>query len=243
MSGKIEGRNPVIEAIKAGREIDKILIAKGSDGSVAKIRALAREHGIVVSETERGKLNEISETGAHQGVIAMASAHTYVSVDDILQRAEDRGEPPFIVILDEITDPHNLGSILRSANGAGVHGVIIPKRRSVGLSGVVAKSSAGAVEYTPVAKVANLAATIDYLKSKNIWFFGTHQNAEIRYTDADLSGATGIVIGSEGEGMGRLIAEKCDFLVSIPMQGEINSLNASVAASILMFEAVRQRGY
>lgn len=241
MSDKIEGRNPVIEAIKSGREIDKILIAKGVEGSVVKIKALAKENGILVQEVERSKLNEISETHSHQGIIAMAAMQRYVSVDDILQIASDKGEPPFIVILDEITDPHNLGSVLRTANAAGVHGVIIPKRRSAGLSGTVAKTSAGAIEYTPVARVTNIAHTIDYLKEKNIWFYGTHQSAEVCYTEADLKGSIGIIIGSEGEGMGRLVAEKCDFLISIPMRGEINSLNASVAAGILMYEAVRQR--
>ncbi|MDR0405635.1 MAG: 23S rRNA (guanosine(2251)-2'-O)-methyltransferase RlmB [Clostridiales bacterium] len=241
MSGNIEGRNPVIEAIKSGREIDKILIAGGAEGSIAKIKALARERGIPLLEVDRAKLNGMSETGAHQGVIAMAAARGYVSPDDILKRAEERGEPPFIIVLDEITDPHNLGSVLRTANAAGAHGVIIPKRRSAGLTEVAAKTSAGAVEYTPVARVSNLADTIDRLKKKNVWFYGASQNAEVCYTKADYRGAVGIVVGSEGGGMGRLIAEKCDFLVAIPMAGEINSLNASVAAGILMYEAVRQR--
>lgn len=241
MSGKIEGRNPVIEAIKAGRDIDKIFIAKGSEGSISKIIALAKEKGIVVQQVERIRINEIAESSTHQGVVAMVSSHRYATVDDILKSAEEKGEAPFIIILDEVQDPQNLGSIIRSANAAGVHGVIIPKRRSAGLSSAAAKISAGAVEYTPVARVSSLARTIDSLKDKNIWFYGTHQNASSDYTKVDYSGGVGIVIGSEGEGMGRLISEKCDFLVSIPMKGEINSLNASVAAGVLMYEVVRQR--
>ncbi|OQB13898.1 MAG: putative TrmH family tRNA/rRNA methyltransferase [Firmicutes bacterium ADurb.Bin193] len=240
-SGKIEGRNPVIEAIKAGREIDKIFIASGAEGSIQVIKALAFEHGIEVVTVPRGKINEMSETGNHQGVVAVAAVHSYAGVDDILSLAEQKGEAPFIIVLDGVCDPHNLGSILRTANGAGAHGIIIPKRRSAGLGETVAKVSAGAVEYTPVARVSNLAQTMDYLKKKNIWFYGAHQNADLLYTAADLSGGIGLVIGSEGEGISRLTAEKCDFLVSLPMAGEINSLNASVAAGILMYEAVRQR--
>jgi len=240
VSDKIEGRNPVIEAIKAGREIDKILVAKG-EGSIKKIIAMAIDSGIVVQEVERAKLNEISETHAHQGVIAMAAMHNYATVDDILRRAKERGEAPFIIILDEITDPHNLGSILRTANAAGAHGIIIPKRRSVGLNSTVAKTSAGAIEYTHVAKVSNIVQTIESLKEQGVWFYGTHQSAKTSYTETDFKGGIGLVIGSEGEGIGRLITEKCDFLLSIPMSGEINSLNASVAAGVLMYEVVRQR--
>lgn len=240
VSDKIEGRNPVLEAIKAGREIDKILVAKG-EGSITKIVAMAIANGIVVQEVERAKLNDISETHAHQGVIAMAAMHDYATVDDILRRAKERGEAPFIIILDEITDPHNLGSILRTANAAGAHGIIIPKRRSVGLNSTVAKTSAGAIEYTHVAKVSNIAQTIESLKEQGIWFYGTHQSAKTGYTQTDFKGGVGLVIGSEGEGIGRLITEKCDFLLSIPMLGEINSLNASVAAGVLMYEVVRQR--
>jgi len=240
MSDKIEGRNPVLEAIKAGREIDKILVAKG-DGSISKIVHLALSNNIVVQEVQREKLNEISETHSHQGVIAMAAMHEYASVEDILNLAKSKGEAPFIIILDEITDPHNLGSILRTANAAGAHGVIIPKRRSVGLNSTVAKTSAGAIEYTLVAKVSNLTQTIKSLKEQGVWFYGTHQDAEADYTDVDFKGGVGLVIGSEGEGMGRLIKENCDFLISIPMLGEINSLNASVAAGVLMYEVVRQR--
>jgi 23S rRNA (guanosine2251-2'-O)-methyltransferase len=242
MSDKIIGRNPVIEAIKADRDIDKIFIAKGSEGSISKIIALAREKGVVVSQVERAKINEIAQSTAHQGVVALALSHSYADVDDILKRAEEKGEAPFIIILDEVQDPQNLGSIIRTANGAGAHGIIIPKRRSAGLGSVAAKISVGAAEYTPVARVSSLAATIDELKKKNIWFYGTHQNAPSDYTEVDYSGGVGIVIGSEGKGMGRLITEKCDFLVSIPMKGEINSLNASVAAGVLMYEVVRQRG-
>ena len=241
MTDKIEGRNPVAEAIKSGREIDKLFIAKGSEGSIGKIIALAKQSGIVIQSVDRMKLNELSETGGHQGVIAMVAAHSYATVEDILNRAADKGEAPFIVILDEVQDPHNLGSVLRTANAAGAHGVIIPKRRSAGLGATAAKVSAGAVEYTPVARVANITQTMEELKKQNIWFFGTHQDAQCDYTAADYSGGVGIVIGGEGEGMGRLVAEKCDFLVSIPMNGEINSLNASVAAGILMYEVLRQR--
>ena len=238
---KIEGRNPVTEAIKSGREIDKLLVS-AREGSIKKIVAMAKEKGIVVQEVVRTKLDELSETGAHQGVIALVAAHDYATVEDILANAEQKGEKPFIILLDEITDPHNLGSILRTANATGAHGVIIPKRRSVGLSSVVAKTSAGALEYTPVARVSNLAQTIDKLKEQGIWFYATHQDATQAYTEVDLKGGIGIVIGSEGNGVSRIVAEKCDFLISIPMKGEINSLNASVAAGVIMYEALRQRG-
>ena len=203
---------------------------------------MAKERGIVVQEVVKSKLDELSDTGAHQGVIALVAAHSYATVEDILKIAEDKGESPFIILLDEITDPHNLGSILRTANAVGAHGVIIPKRRSVGLSGVVAKTSAGALEYTPVAKVTNLAQTIDALKEKGVWFYATHQDAKQSYTEVDYKGGVGIVIGSEGHGVSRIVAEKCDFLISIPMKGEINSLNASVAAGVIMYEALKQRG-
>lgn len=238
---KIEGRNPVTEAIKSGREIDKLLVS-AREGSIKKIVAMAKEKGIVVQEVVRTKLDELSETGAHQGVIALVAAHDYATVEDILANAEQKGEKPFIILLDEITDPHNLGSILRTANATGAHGVIIPKRRSVGLSSVVAKTSAGALEYTPVARVSNLAQTIEKLKEQGIWFYATHQDATQSYTEVDLKGGIGIVIGSEGNGVSRIVAEKCDFLISIPMKGEINSLNASVAAGVIMYEALRQRG-
>lgn len=238
---KIEGRNPVTEAIRSGREIDKLLVS-AKEGSIKKIVAMAKERGIVVQEVVKSKLDELSETGAHQGVIALVAAHSYATVDDILKVAQDKGESPFIILLDEITDPHNLGSILRTANAVGAHGVIIPKRRSVGLSSVVAKTSAGALEYTPVARVTNLAQTIDGLKEKGVWFYATHQDAKQSFTEVDYKGGVGIVIGSEGNGVSRIVAEKCDFLISIPMKGEINSLNASVAAGVVMYEALRQRG-
>lgn len=241
MSGRIEGRNPVIEALRAGRQIDKILIAKGAAGSISIIKALARQSKVIVSEVERKRLDIISQSSSHQGVIAFAAVQSYVSVDDILKFANGKGERPFIIILDEITDPHNIGSIIRTANAAGAHGVIIPKRNSAGLSATVAKTSAGAIEYTPVARVSNIAQTIEYLKSNNVWIYGTHQSAETNYTETDLTVAAGLVIGSEGLGMGALISRKCDFLIGIPMSGEINSLGASVAAGILMFEVVRQR--
>ena len=236
----IEGRNPVIEALKSGREIDRILIAKNLHGT-DKIWTLARERGVSVSQTDRAKLDGMTVTNAHQGVIAVVAAHHYVSVDDILRAAEQKGEPPFIIVLDEVTDPHNLGAVIRTANAAGAHGVIIPKRRSAGLTETVVKTSAGAVEYTPVARVANLARTIDDLKRENIWFYGANRDATLSYTDADFKGGAGIIIGGEGAGIGRLIAEKCDFLVSIPMKGRIDSLNASVAAGVLMYEVVKQR--
>ena len=204
---KIEGRNPVTEAIKSGREIDKLLVS-AKEGSIKKIVAMAKERGIVVQEVVRTKLDELSETGAHQGVIALVAAHNYATVEDILARAEEKGESPFVILLDEITDPHNLGSILRTANAVGAHGVIIPKRRSVGLSSVVAKTSAGALEYTPVARVTNLAQTIDFLKEKGVWFYATHQDATQSYTEVDLKGGIGIVIGSEGNGVSRIVAEK-----------------------------------
>lgn len=241
---KIEGRNPVMEAIKAERTIDKIFILKGEkEGSIVKIIAMAREKGIVIQEVEKAKLDQLAQTGAHQGIVAFVSTYDYVDVKDIINAAREKGEQPFIIILDEITDPHNLGSVLRSANAAGAHGVIIPKRRSVGLSAVVAKSSAGAIEYVPVAKVSNIAQTIDSLKEENIWVVGTDANGQKVHFESDLKGPIALVIGSEGEGLGRLVKENCDFLVKVPMKGKISSLNAGVAAAVLMFEVVRQRGY
>ncbi|MCX7715108.1 MAG: 23S rRNA (guanosine(2251)-2'-O)-methyltransferase RlmB [Clostridia bacterium] len=238
---KIEGRNPVMEALKAGREIDKIMIKKGGrEGSILSIVKKAKEMGIIIQEVEKNKLDSISQTGNHQGVIAVAAVCQYASVDDILNRADKRGEAPFIIICDKITDPHNLGSILRSANCVGAHGVIIPKRNSAGLGSTVAKTSAGAVEYTPVARVTNIARTIDDLKQRGIWIAAADMDGELMY-NVNLSGAIGLVIGSEGEGIGRLVKEKCDFIVKIPMFGEIASLNASVAAGVLMYEILRQR--
>lgn len=240
---RIEGRNPVVEALRKGRHIDKLFIQKDlTDGSMGRIRALAHENGVIVSEVAKPKLDQMSQTGAHQGVIACTAVHEYVEVEELLAIAKGKGESPFLVIADEISDPHNLGSILRTANAAGVHGVIIPKHRSVGLSAVVAKASAGAVEYVPVARVTNLARTLEELKKQGIWAVGAAMEGKQTYYQADYTGGLAIVVGSEGFGISRLLKEKCDFLVSIPMKGEINSLNASVAAGILMMEASRQRG-
>ena len=241
MSDKIIGRNPVAEAIKSGREIDKIMVKKGEiEGSLRPIIKKARDMGIPVIEADKNKLSELAEGGNHQGVIAYAAAHDYASLDDIFKKAEEKGEPPFIVILDKITDPHNFGSIIRTANCAGAHGIIIPKRGSVGLNEVVAKTSAGAIEYVPVAKVTNIAQTIDALKERGVWVAGAEAGGDTMYK-TDLSGSMALVIGSEGEGISRLVKEKCDFLVEIPMFGDVNSLNASVAAAVLMYEVVRRR--
>jgi len=239
----LEGRNPVLEALKAGRTINKILIARGErEGSIRQIAAVAKDMGITIQEVDRRNLDSISLTKSHQGVIAYVSVKEYVEVDDILKAAEKSGTPPFILILDEINDAHNLGSILRTADAVGVHGVIIPKRRAVGLTSVVAKASAGAVEYVPVARVTNIAQTIDYLKKNNIWVIGTDQTGDKEFYKSDLKGPVALVIGSEGEGMGRLVREKCDFIVRIPMMGNISSLNASVAAAVIMYEILKQRG-
>lgn len=241
MQDKIIGRNPVLEAIKSGREIDKIYIKKGGiEGSLTVIVKKAKSAGILISETDKKKLDEMAEGENHQGIIAVAAMHEYATVDDILSAAEKKGEPPFVIICDKITDPHNLGSILRTANCVGAHGVIIPKRSSVGLNSVVAKTSAGAIEYTPVAKVTNIAQTIDMLKDRGLWIAGADMGGDVMY-QTDLTGAIGLVIGSEGNGISRLVLEKCDYVVSIPMYGDINSLNASVAASVLMYEVSRQR--
>lgn len=241
--GYVEGRNPVMEAIKGGREIDKILIAKGSEqGSINKIIGMAKDKKIVIQYVERAKLDSMSETKSHQGVIALVTPYTYKTVDDIIETAENRKEDPFMIILDEIEDPHNLGAIIRTAECVGAHGVIIPKRRAVGLTPVVIKASAGAVEYMNIAKVSNIASTIEELKEKGIWVYGADMGGDQHYYDRDLAGPIAIVIGSEGKGIGRLIKEKCDFLVKIPMAGKVASLNASVAASVMMYEVLRQRG-
>jgi 23S rRNA (guanosine2251-2'-O)-methyltransferase len=238
----LEGRNPILEALKSGRSINKILIAKGDrEGSINQIISSAREKGIVIQEVERAKLDSISETHGHQGVIALAAVRNYVDVDDILNAAREKGEAPFIIILDGIKDAYNLGSILRTSDAAGVHGVIIPKRRAVGLTPVVSKASAGAVEYVPVARVTNIVQTIEYLKSRNVWVVGTDMSGENSFYISDLTGPVALVIGSEGEGMNRLTAEKCDFLVNIPMRGQISSLNAAVAGAIVMYEVLKQR--
>ncbi len=238
----LEGRNPVFEALKSGRQIDKILIAKSDNkGSITRIIALAKEKRILISEVERSKLDAISQTGAHQGIIAYVAAATYVSVQDIIDYAHECNEPPFIIICDSLNDSHNLGSIIRTAHCCGAHGVIIPKHRSVGLTAACAKASAGAAEYMKVAKVTNLSRCIDDLKKAGLWICGTDADGENDIYSADLSGPIGVVIGSEGEGMSRLVKESCDFLVRIPMKGKINSLNASVAAGVLMYEVVRRR--
>lgn len=239
----LEGRNALTEALSAGRPVDKVYIAAGdTDRALARLAALAKQAGAVVVETDRRKLDQMSATGAHQGVIAMTAAHSYASMDDIFARAEESGRPPLIVICDELTDPHNLGAILRTAECAGAHGVIIPKRRSVGLTAVVGKASAGAVEYMPVVRVGNITAAIRELKSRGVWVYGTAADGAQTLYQADLKGAAAIVIGNEGEGMSRLVAESCDVMLSIPMRGKISSLNASAAAAILLYEAVRQRG-
>ena len=239
----LEGRNAVTEALKAGRTINKVFLAEGNtDHGLVRLGAMAREAGAVVVTVDRRKLDQMSPTGAHQGVIAFAAAHAYSTIGDMLRLAAERGEPPLLVLCDELSDPHNLGAILRTAECAGAHGVIIPKRRSVGLTAVVAKASAGAVEYMPVARVTNLTAAIRELKEQGVWIFGTSADGGTPLYQAELNGPSAIVIGSEGAGMSRLVAEQCDFNVSIPMKGRISSLNASAAAAILLYEAVRRRG-
>ena len=240
--GQLEGRNALQEALKSGRTIDKVFIADGdTDRGLQRLAAQAKESGAVVVPVDRRKLDAMSFTHAHQGVIALAAAHVYYTVDDILAEAAQRGEQPLIVICDELSDPHNLGAILRSAECAGAHGVIIPKRRSVGLTATVAKASAGAVEYMKVARVTNLNNAIAELKDKGVWVFGTAAEGSIPMYQADLTGPAAIVIGSEGDGMSQLVRKNCDVMVHIPMKGKISSLNASAAASILLYEAVRQR--
>ena len=239
----IEGRNAVTEALRSGRTVNKVYLADGdTDRALGRLAAMAKEAGAVVVRIDRRKLNEMSQTGAHQGIIASVAVHDYATIDDILAAAEAKGEAPLIVLCDELSDPHNLGAIVRTAECAGAHGVIIPKRRSVGLTAVVGKASAGALEYMPVARVANLAAAIRELKQRGVWVFGTAADGATPLTGADLKGPAAIVIGNEGEGMSRLVSEACDFKVSIPMHGRISSLNASNAAAILLYEAVRQRG-
>ena len=240
--GLIEGRNAVTEALRAGVAIDKLYVARGeTDRTLGRIVAEAKKAGVVVVDVDRRKLDAMSATHSHQGVIAVAAAHAYASIEDIFIRAEQRGEKPLIVVCDEISDPHNLGAIIRTAECAGAHGVIIPKRRSAGVTSVVAKTSAGAVSYMPVARVPNIPALLKDLKKQGVWVFGTAAEGTTTLYDADLKGAAAIVIGSEGDGMSRLVRENCDFLVSIPMKGEISSLNASAAAAILLYEAVHQR--
>lgn len=238
---KIEGRNAVIEAFRSGKTIDKVLVQEGcKDGPVQTVLREAKKHDTIVQFVTRERLDQISETGRHQGVIAMAAAYQYATVEDILEAAEKKGEPPFIFLLDGIEDPHNLGAIIRTANLVGAHGVIIPKRRAVGLTATVARTSAGALNYTPVAKVTNLSSVIDELKEKGLWFVCGDMGGQLMYR-MNLKGPIGLVIGNEGEGVSRLVREKCDMIASIPMKGDIDSLNASVAAGVLAYEILRQR--
>ncbi|MCI9612083.1 MAG: 23S rRNA (guanosine(2251)-2'-O)-methyltransferase RlmB [Eubacterium sp.] len=238
---QIEGRNAVLEAFRSGKTIDKLYVLDGcKDGPVQSILREAKKADTVIQYVEKERLNRMSETKKHQGVIAAASAYAYASVDDILARAQEKGEKPFLIVLDGIEDPHNLGAIIRTANLAGAHGVLIPKRRAAGLTATVAKASAGALNYTPVAKVTNISQTIRELKQRGIWFVCADMEGELMYRH-DLTGAVGLVIGNEGEGVSRLVKEQCDFTASIPMKGDIDSLNASAAAAVLAYEIVRQR--
>lgn len=237
----IEGRNAVIEAFRAGRPIDKVYIQDGcQDGPILTIKREARKRDVLIKYAAKERLDQMSETGKHQGVIACAAAYEYAEIEDMFRLAEQKGEPPFFILLDNIEDPHNLGAIIRTANLAGAHGVIIPKNRAAGLTAVVARTSAGALNYTPVAKVTNLAKTIEELKEKGLWFVCADMDGTRMY-DLDLKGPIGLVIGSEGDGVGRLVKEKCDMTAAIPMKGDIDSLNASVAAGVLAYEIVRQR--
>lgn len=237
----IEGRNAVIEAFRSGKTIDRLYVLDGcKDGPVMTAVREARKAGTVINFVPKERLDVMSQTGHHQGVVASAAAYEYADIDDILKAAEDKGEAPFIFLLDGIEDPHNLGAIIRTANLAGAHGVVIPKRRAVGLTATVAKASAGALNYTPVAKVTNIGNTIDELKEKGMWFVCADMDGDVMY-NVDMTGSLGIVIGNEGDGVSRLVREKCDFTASIPMHGDIDSLNASVAAGVLAYEAVRQR--
>ena len=238
----IEGRNAVMEAFRSGKTIDKLFVLKNcQDGPVNSILREARKHDVIVSFVAKERLDQMSKTGKHQGVIASAAAYEYAEVEDILNLAREKGEPPFIFLLDGIEDPHNLGAIIRTANLAGAHGVIIPKRRAVGLTATVVKASAGAIHYTPVAKVTNLVNTMEELKQRGMWFACADMDGEVMYRQ-NLTGSLGLVIGNEGHGVSRLVKEHCDYIASIPMKGDIDSLNASVAAGVLAFEVVRQRG-
>lgn len=241
MSEQIEGRNAVLEAFRSGKCVDKLFILDGcQDGPVRTIAREARKKDTIINYVSKERLDQLSETRAHQGVIAQVAAYEYSTVEDILAKAEEKGEPPFLILLDNVEDPHNLGAIIRTANLAGAHGVIIPKRRAVGLTSTVAKTSAGAINYTPVAKVTNLVRTMEELKEKGIWFVCADMGGESMYR-MNLTGPIGLVIGNEGEGVSRLVREACDFTASIPMKGDIDSLNASVAAGVLAYEIVRQR--
>ncbi|MSS13907.1 23S rRNA (guanosine(2251)-2'-O)-methyltransferase RlmB [Porcincola intestinalis] len=237
----IEGRNPVREAFRAGRTIDRLYVQDGlKDGPVLALVSKARKSDVIVTFVSKERLDEMSETGKHQGVVAQCAAYAYAEVEDLLERAREKGEAPFFFLLDDIEDPHNLGAIIRSANLMGAHGIIIPKRRAVGLTATVAKASAGALNYTPVARVANLSQTIEQLKKEGMWFVCADMDGELMY-DLNLTGPIGVVIGNEGNGVSRLVKEKCDFTARIPMNGDIDSLNASVAAGVLGYEIVRQR--
>ena len=237
----IEGRNAVIEAFRSGKTIDKLFVLDGcQDGPIKTILREARKKDTIITFVKKERLDQMSETKKHQGIIAYAAAYEYAEIEDMLALAEEKGEPPFLVFLDNIEDPHNLGAIIRTANQAGAHGVVIPKRRAVGLTATVARTSAGALNYTPVAKVTNMAATIEELKEKGLWFVCADMDGEVMY-NLDLKGPIGLVVGSEGEGVGRLVKEKCDFVAQIPMKGDIDSLNASVAMGVLAYEIVRQR--
>ena len=237
----VEGRNAVTELLRSGRAVDKLFVAEGMQGRMGEVVALARQAGVPVIQCDRRKLDGMSQTGSHQGMIAQAAAEEYVDLDELFDRAAAKGEPPLFVVCDSIVDPHNLGAILRSAEAAGAHGVIIPKRRAVGLTATVARASAGASAHIGVHKATNLAATLDALKARGVWIFGAEADGTTDLYTADFAGASALVIGSEGSGIGRLLREKCDFMVSIPMRGQVNSLNASNAAAILLYEAVRRR--
>ena len=238
---KVEGRNAVLEAFRSGRVIDKLFVQEHcEDGQVRTILREAKKHDTMVRFVKKERLDQMSDTGKHQGVIAMTAAYDYAEVSDILEKAREKGAPPFIILLDNIEDPHNLGAIIRTANLAGAHGVIIPKNRAVGLTATVARTSAGALNYTPVARVTNMARTIEELKKEGLWFVCAEMGGTNMY-DLDLKGAIGLVIGNEGDCVSRVVREKCDFIASIPMKGDIDSLNASVAAGVLAFEIVRQR--
>ena len=242
MENKIEGRNAVLEALRAGKPIDKLYVLDGCpDGPVRTIIREAKKGDTIINYVKKERLDQLSETGHHQGVIAMAASYEYATVEDILEKAREKGEAPFIFVRDNIEDPHNLGAMIRTANLAGAHGVIIPKRRAVGLTPTVARTSAGAINYTPVAKVTNLKQTMEQLKKEGMWFVCADMDGT-PYYQMDLKGPMGLVIGNEGEGVNRLIKETCDFVASIPMKGDIDSLNASVAAGVLAFEIARQRG-
>lgn len=239
---KIEGRNAVLEAFRSGKTIDKLFVLDGcKDGPVQTILREAKKRDTIVNFVAKERLDQLSQTGRHQGVIAVAAAYAYGTVEEMLEAAREKGEPPFLILLDNIEDPHNLGAIIRTANLAGAHGVIIPKRRAVGLTAVVAKTSAGAINYTPVAKVTNLSNTIAELKEQGMWFVCADMDGTSMY-QLDLKGPIGLVIGSEGEGVSKLVKKNCDFVASIPMKGDIDSLNASVATGVLAYEIVRQRG-